>query len=442
MDVQVEKTGSYLCKLSVSIPATEVETAFDKAWRKIGKQAQIPGFRPGKVPRSVVERQFGAQLNQEVQSQLVEETLFRAMDEKQLAAVAYPRLQNVGHLHRGESFSYTAEVEVRPDITLNKWEGLPAPKVDNAIDEAEITKELDTMRTQAAQLVPVLLRDEVQNADVVQIDYEGSIDGVPFEGGKADNALVEIGGQGYIPGFAEGLVGAKVPSDREISVTFPADYQATELAGKEAKFQVKLKELKTRELPKLDDEWAKDMGEEGLEALQTKLRGNLQQRKDAEVLDTRRTAVLKALVEANPFEVPPSMVSSQTDRIVAGAAARVERMVGQRLQFTDEQMAGLRADSQVDAEFQVRSGLLMLEVAKAAKIETTDDEVGVEIDKLAEQAGEQTERLRAYYDAPERREELKFRLLEDKVVEQLLERSVEGPAIEAPKADDKPATEA
>lgn len=439
MDVQVEKTGSYLCKLSVSIPATDVETAFDKALRKIGKQAQLPGFRPGKVPRSVVERQFGAQINQEVQSQLVEDTLFRAMDEQQLTAVAYPRLQNVSELSRGASFSYVAEVEVRPEITMSQWEGLAAPKPDNAIDEAELSKELETMRTQGAQLVPVEGRDEAQDGDVVQVDYAGFIDGVAFDGGKADNALVELGGSGYIPGFAEGLVGAKVPGEREITVTFPADYQATDLAGKEAKFQVKLHELKTRELPKLDDEWAKDMGEDSLEALQGKLRDSLQQRKDAEVLDVRRTAVLKALVAANAFDVPPSMVSSQVERIVAGAAARVERMVGQRMNFTPEQLAGLRSDSMADAEFQVRSGLLMLEVAKAAKLETTDAEVVKEIDTLAKQAGDQAERLRAYYDAAERREELKFRMLEDKVVELLLERSVEGPAIEEAKTEDKPA---
>ena len=441
MDVQVEKTGSYLRKLSVTIPAGEVEQAFEKAYRKVTKAAHVPGFRPGKVPRGLIDKRYGSQIQSEVQNQLVEETLFRAMDESKVDAVAMPKLQ-LGSLARGDAFSYTAEVEVRPEINLQKYEGLGAPKIAVEIAEAEVTGELDALRKQSAQLVPVMLRDVVQEGDVVLIDYEGSIGGVPFQGGKSENALVEIGGEGYIPGFAEGLVGAKVPGDRTISVTFPDDYSAEHLAGKEASFRVALKELKTRELPKLDDEFAKDMGEESLEKLRAKIEENIRSRKQREADGTRRRAVLEALVATNPFELPPSMVESQADRMLASAAARIERMVGQRVQLTQEQVSSLRDDSMKDAEFQVRSGLLLLEVGKAAKLEVGDAEIDAEVDKMASQVGDNADRLRSFYEQPERRDEIKYRLLEDKVVAYLLERSTETAPEAAPESTETSAAPA
>jgi trigger factor len=430
LQVEVEKTGSYLCKLSVSIPVGDVNQAFDQAVRRMTKQAQLPGFRQGKIPRTLIEKHFGPQIRSEVQNQLVEDSLFRAIDDKQLAPVAMPRLQ-LGDLTRDSAFSYTAEVEVRPDIELKTYEGLAAPAADTAIEEGAIDSELEAMQKQAAQTVPVLVRDTVQDGDIVLMDYEGSVDGVPFNGGKAENALVEIGGSGYIPGFAEGLVGAKVPSERDLHVTFPTDYSVDDLKGKAAVFKANLKELKTRELPKLDDEFAKDMGEDSLEALRTKLADGLKARKERDNDNRRRRAVLAALVEANPFEVPPSMVEGQTDRLVASAAARVERMVGQRLQLNAEQLGDLRDNSRADALFQVQSGLLMVEVAKKAGLEVSAEEIDAEVEKIVEGAGEHAGAVREMYVDAERREDVRFRLLEDKVVKHLLEHSV--PAPEAPE---------
>ncbi|HET6344365.1 MAG TPA: trigger factor, partial [Myxococcota bacterium] len=296
LQVEVEKTGSYLCKLSVSIPVGDVNQAFDRALRRVTKQAQLPGFRQGKIPRSLVEKHFGSQIRNEVQNQLVENSLFKAMDDKQLAPVAMPRLQ-LGDLTRDSAFSYTAEVEVRPEIELKSYEGLAAPAVDTSLEDGAVDAELEAMQKQAAQTVPVQERDTVQDGDIVLIDYEGSVDGVPFSGGKAENALVEIGNSGYIPGFAESLVGAKVPSERDLHVTFPTDYSVEDLKGKAAVFKANLKELKTRELPKLDDEFAKDMGEDSLEALRAKIADGLKARKERDSENGRRRAVLASLIE-------------------------------------------------------------------------------------------------------------------------------------------------
>ena len=423
MEVQIEKTSSYLCKVSIVIPADAVDEAFNRAFRKLMKTVELPGFRRGKVPLSLVERQYGDRVSQDVQSELVETSLFKALEERDVAPVATPRV-TLGHLHRGSAFSYSAEVEFRPDIALQKYDGLAAPTVDNQIAPDAVGNELETMRKQAAQTVPILTRDTVQDGDVVLMDYEGFLDGEAFAGGRADNALIDIGGDGYIPGFSEGLLGAQVPGERTITVTFPADYTATELAGKDAQFQVRLKELKTRELPQLDDEFAKDMGEDSLEDLTAKITANLQASKDRDTEADRRKVLLQSLIDANPFEVPPSMLESQAERLVAGAHARVERMMGQRLPMNPEQMASLRQSSLADAEFQVRSGLLLMAVAKQVDIQASDAEVAQEVETMAAQAGEHADRMRTFYDDPERREELRFRLLEDKVVRYLLDHAV------------------
>lgn len=419
MDVQVEKTEAYLCKVSISIPADDVEDAFARAFRKVSKGVQIPGFRPGKAPRTLIERQYAPQIAEEVRTQLVEETLFRAIDEAKVMPVSMPRLQ-LGHLNRNAIFAYTAEVEVRPEIALQKHEGLTYPPHKAVVEDSQVQAELAAMQDQAAQVVPVLDRDVVQDSDVVAMDYVGSIDGVPFEGGMAENALVDISGGGYIAGFAEALVGAKVPGELSFDVTFPEDYNAAHLAGKKATFVAQLKELKKREGPALDDEFAKDMGEESLEALQTKIREQLQSRAESDSDNARRGAVLRNLIEVNPFPLPPSMLEGQLDRVVEGAKARFERMTGQKVQLNDEQVAALRQSSRADAEFQVRSGLLLVEVAKAANIEVSPEEVTADVERIAADAGSEAQRARAFYDDPERREELRYALLEDKVVKHLI----------------------
>ena len=424
MDVQVEKTEAYLCKVSISIPADDVEDAFNRAFRKVSKGVQIPGFRPGKAPRTLIERQYAPQIAEEVRTQLVEDTLFRAIDQANVLPVSMPRLQ-LGHLNRNAIFAYTAEVEVRPEITLAQHQGLNVPPPKTTLDEAQVQAELASMQEQAAQLVPVLDRDIVQEGDVVAMDYVGSIDGVPFEGGMAENAMVDVSGGGYIAGFAEALVGAKVPGEHRFDVTFPEDYSAAHLAGKQATFVAQLKELKKRERPALDDEFAKDMGEESLAALEAKVREQLQSRVESDSDNARRAAVLKHLIAVNPFSLPPSMLEGQLDRIVEGAKARFERMTGQRVQLNDEQIGALRQSSRADAEFQVRSGLLLVEVAKAADIAIAPEEVAAEVERIASTAGNEAERARAFYDDTNRREELRYALLEDKVVKYLISHAVE-----------------
>jgi trigger factor len=279
MDVQIDKPASYLRKMSVTVPAGTVDAAFDKAYREVGKSANIPGFRPGKAPKSLIEMHYGSQVRSEVQQRLVTETLFKAIDEVKENPVHMPKVEP-GELSRGKAFAYTAEFEVQPEIKLTKYKKLAAPTVSAEVTDAELDAQLEELRKQSSQLVPVMIRDTAQKGDVLVIDYEGTMGGSPIPGGRGENALLEIGGESYLPGLAEGLEGAKVPSERSVQVTFPDDFSNAELAGKPATFNVKVKELKTKEMPKLDDEFAKDMGEESLAKLRERMKADMQARKD------------------------------------------------------------------------------------------------------------------------------------------------------------------
>lgn len=421
MDVQVEKISSYLTKISVQIPENTVNQAFDKATHRVQKKAQLPGFRAGKIPRALLERHFGPQIYQDVQSHLVEGTLFEAISTQKVPAVAMPQV-TPGLLQRNQPFKYTAEVEVRPEISLTQYKKLPVPRFDAALDASQVDARLDSMRKEAAQTVPVLDRNTVENGDLVLLDYAGTLAGKPFEGGKADNAMVEVGGADYIPGFSEGLVGAEVPSTIDVPVTFPKEYSVPHLAGQDAVFQMQLKELKKREQPALDDEFAKDQGADNLAALRQRIEDELATQHKQEQEGKTRQAVLKALIEANPFEVPPSMVDSQVERLIERAKARMAQMFGQKYDLGEDFMADLRGSRRPDAEFQVRASLLMLEVSQAEKFSIDDTALDQEITRIASEETEHNATLvRQYYEKPEHREDLRFRLLEDKTVAFLLD---------------------
>ena len=424
MDVQLDKPSSFLRKVSITVPAKDVDAAFEKIYRELGKSANIPGFRPGKAPRSLLDKHFGGRVQSEVQNRLVSDTLFRAIGEKNENPIDMPKVAP-GALAQGADFSYSAEFEVQPDVQLTKHKGLEVAKVDATVANDAVDEQLESMRKAASQLEPVTGRNVAQKGDTVVVDFNGTMDGKPLQGGKADNALVEIGGENYIPGFAEGLEGAEVPGKKTLNLTFPADYSVADLAGKPVTFEMTLKELKAKKLPELDDEFAKDQGEESLLALRGKIREELQKQRDASAKDEQRQNLLVALIAANPFELPPSLVRNQSERMIENATERLKQYTGRAIQLSPQEIEGLHASNAAEAEQQVRSGLLLLEVAKAEKLEVSDADINAEIEKMIENAGEQKERARAAYNEPQVRQSLSYRILEEKVVDFLLANSVQ-----------------
>jgi trigger factor len=440
MQVQVETTGPTQRKVSVTVPAQEVDAVFDRIFKQVGRTANVPGFRQGKVPRGLIEAHYGEQVAHEVKNELVSHSLAKAIQEQHLSPVTTPQVQP-GKLARGDAFSFTADLEIQPDIQLKQYKGLLVPPVLVKVEDQEIDAEIERMRTQAAQLVPVMIRDTVEKGDIVLMDYDAFTDGAPIKGAKAENSLIEVGGEGYLPGFSDGLMGANVPSEREITIDFPADYNVKGMAGKRATFKVKVKELKRKEQPALDDDFAKDLGSDSLAALKDKIRASIDAQKQRAAEQERKSRLYKALAEANPFDVPPSLVAAQTDRMIAGASARVQQMMGRQVKLSDDEVSQLRKDSTSDAELQVRSGMLLIEVAKYENIKVEPAEIEAEIDGMAAMAGDEAPRLRAYYADPENRSFLTYRLLEDKTVKLLFEHAAATPeeAAAAPKLEPRAA---
>lgn len=420
MDVSIEKTGTFGRKLSVTLPSSAVDKAFDKAYRAVAKHARIPGFRPGKAPRNVLDMHYGAQVRSEVEQSLVTESLFQAIQQADESPVEMPNVEP-GKLKRGDQFSYVAEFEVPPEVELTAWEGLSIERVETTIEDSEVEHELEHMREHAAELVPVD-RDTVHKGDTVTMDYEGFIEKEPFPGGKGENAMIEIGGSDYIPGFSEGIEGAKLGDTVRFPVTFPEEYGAEQLASKEAEFEVTVKEIKLKELPELNDDFAKDMDADNLDALKESIRDRLLAKKKEDADEEQRTLALKALVEANPFELPQSMVRQQAQRMVREASQRMKQILGSQFELNAEQAESLAKENEKDAEFQVRSGLLLLEVSKAANIEIDDSKIDAEIEKIAVSAGDQAERVRAVYSNPDQRDRMRYKLVEDETIALLLEK--------------------
>jgi trigger factor len=422
MDIQVEEAGTFFRKLSVTVPQAEVDQAFDSAFKRAGKAARIPGFRPGKAPRSVLQMHYGAQIKAEVEDSLVQRTLPLAMAQSEVNPVTRPAIEP-RKCSKGNDFIYVATVEVQPPIALTKYEGLEVENVPCEVSDDELTAKLDELREQNAQMIPVEGRDVVEDGDTVVMDYEGFIDDEAFEGGTAEGAMVEVGAGNYLPGFESAVRGKSVPSEIEFPVEFPEDYGAEQLAGKTATFKGKLHELKCKEQPALDDDFAQDLGEETLDALKDKLTADLLKGKTDQAKQKERTGVIKALVDANPFEVAPSMVDEQAERMVQNAAAQMQQMMGFTPQLSPDELEKLKDDSRENAEEHVRGGLLLMEVTKALEVDINDEDIDAEIERMAEESGV-ADQVRAHFGRPDQKQNLRYRLLEDRTLDLLLEKAV------------------
>ncbi len=419
MQTEFEKTSSVSAKLSITLDVDTVNAEFKKFFKDMAKKANIPGFRQGKAPRHLLEAKYGDAAQEEVVEKLINGSLADAMMKHEVMPVARPTV-DYDTLKKDESFSYTAEVETRPEFENVKYEGLKVEKIEAAIEENALEDELKRLQEQAVQVVPVLDRDIVQAGDVVVMNFEGTQGGVPIEGAKGEATLYEIGSDDYLPGMSDALIGASVPGSRSVPVDFPDDYSMQKWSGLKATFSVEMLELKKKELPEIDDDFAKDIGQESLDALKESITTRLQEAADTDAKRDQRDALLKALVAENPFEVPPSMVAEQVDRMINDAVERIKQMMGGDFPLDGLDIEGLREKNREDAEHIVRSGLLLSEVIQAAGIEVNDTDIEEEIERMANNAGEQATRLRLYYQG-EGRDQVRYRLVEDRAINMLSE---------------------
>ncbi len=421
MEINVEETGPVERKLSIQVPTAEVDAAFHEVFREVGKTAHIKGFRRGKVPRNVLEKYYGDRAAGEVLERLVRETLFKAIQEKELDVLGQPRLDPSEHPKQGAAYSYDALVEIRPVIELRELTGLKVVRPQLPIpDEDPVDAHLQQLREGQGQLVEVEAGTTSARGHTAILDYQGFVDGEAFDGGTAEAAQIEIGAGRTIPGFEDNLVGLQAGDEREFQVDFPEDYPAEHLSGKNATFKVKLQELKRSELPELDDEFAKDVSEEfeTLDALKADLRRRVEEGREEELKRLERDAVIDAALEAHPFPVPPSLVENQL-------AERIHRSMQQfGGQLPEEQQRELvtnwMEEWRPQVEREVKVALLVPEIAKAHELEVTPEDIDAHLNEVAEQQGQSVGQIKKTYQERGLMPAIAGGLLEQKAIEFLV----------------------
>ena len=385
--------SSIVRRLEVEIDASRVRRAFDHAYRDLAKGSQIKGFRRGRVPRSVLERLYGASVAEQLEQTLIQETLADALEQTELQAVASPAVDSEPP-KPDTSFSYVARVEVRPEIELPDLEGLPGKRPSAEVPDEDVEEELESLRLRHAPVVEEPEGTSAANGHILTVDFVGRIEGEVFEGGTGKDVEVELGASRFIPGFEEQLLGAEVGEDREVQVAFPEDYANQALAGRQAVFAVHVAEVKSRQLPELDDEFAKDLGEEfgTLAELRERIRTERTGMRKREAQNALYRSLLDALIERTEFDVPHGMVDRQLERRLENAARQFAgSMEDSALQAELERM---RDQWRPAAEREVREQLLIEAVAKARGIEASELEIEERIQEMAQERGVEVPRLR------------------------------------------------
>ncbi|MCI4137919.1 trigger factor [Bacillus vallismortis] len=422
MSVKWEKQEGNEGVLTVEVDAETFKTALDDAFKKVVKQVSIPGFRKGKIPRGLFEQRFGVEaLYQDALDILLPVEYPKAVEEAGIEPVDRPEI-DVEKIEKGESLIFTAKVTVKPEVKLGEYKGLGIEKDDATVTDEDVQNELKALQERQAELV-VKEEGAVEEGNTVVLDFEGFVDGEAFEGGKAENYSLEVGSGSFIPGFEEQLIGLEAGAEKDVEVTFPEEYHAEELAGKPAVFKVKIHEIKAKELPELDDEFAKDIDEEveTLAELTEKTKKRLEEAKENEAdAKLREELVLKASENAE-IDVPQAMVDTELDRMLKEFEQRLQ-MQGMNLelytQFSGQDEAALKEQMKEDAEKRVKSNLTLEGIAKAENLEVSDEEVDAELSKMAEAYNMPVENIKqAIGSTDAMKEDLKVRKAIDFLVE-------------------------
>ncbi|NIK11218.1 trigger factor [Alkalibacillus almallahensis] len=387
MSAKWEKKEGNEGVLTVEVDAKEFDQALDQAFRKVVKDVQVPGFRKGKVPRGIFEQRFGVEsLYQDAADIVLPDAYMKAVEETGITPVDRPDV-DVEQIEKGQPFIFKATVTVKPEVELGEYKGLEVEEQDTTVTDEEVEEELKSLQEKHAELV-VKEEGQVENGDTVVIDFEGFLDGEAFEGGSAENHTLEVGAGQFIPGFEEQLVGKSAGEETEIQVTFPEDYQAEELAGKETTFKVKIHEVKTKEVPELDDELAKDAEEEveTLDELRENTKQRLQEQKVQNADQEKRETLVEKASDNATVEVPDAMVDSELDRMLQEFEQRLQ-MQGMTLdmyyQFSGQSEDDLKEQMREDAQKRVRTNLTLEAIAAEENLEVTEQDIEDQLQEMA-----------------------------------------------------------
>lgn len=416
MKVEIEELDSVKRRIRVEVPARRVDDALEKAFRNLNKRVRIKGFRPGKAPRSVLERYYGDRVRYEVSTQLIEETYSKSVEEKALKPVSQPSIEEV-QLKPGEDFRYTAVVEVKPQIEVSDYLGLELPAQPSQLDESAVEQRLEQIREAYAKLVDIEEDRPAGEGDVIVVEHTLMMEGESPEGQNPQEQLVELHPDKVEEKFLKALCGMRKGEETVVTHRFPEDDPNPKLAGKEGRIRIRLKAIKRKELPPLDDELAKKVGDyESLHALRERVRQDLEEAESRRQRSAIHEAIIDELIKRHPIEVPPSMVELQIRDMIQALQRRMAAQ-GATLDTSEENIQRLRQRFREAAVRAVRASLLLEAVAEKEGIEVTDEDLERAFEEIARRTGRSSSEVRALYKDPSALESLKANVLEEKTLD-------------------------
>ena len=397
MSLQVEKMEKNMAKLTIEVSAEELDKAMQNAYLKAKGKISIPGFRKGKAPRKMIEQMYGKGIFlEDAANALIPEHYSKALEECDLEIVSQPEI-DVTQAEPGKAFIFTAEVAVKPEVTLGEYKGVEVPKSETEVTDEDIDAEIKKEQEKNSRTVTVEDRG-AENGDITTIDFEGFVDGVAFEGGKGTDYPLTLGSGSFIPGFEDQLVGAKAGDHVEVNVTFPEEYQAAELAGKAAVFQCDVKKVETKELPELDDDFAQDVSEfDTLAEYREDVKKNLTEKKEKEARAAKENTAVDKAIENAEMEIPDAMLNTQVRQMMNDFASRMQSQgltMEQYFQFTGMTAEKMQEEMKPQALKRIQTRLVLEKIAETENIEVSEDEVNEEISKMAEMYKMEADKLK------------------------------------------------
>ena len=405
MSLQVENLEHNMVKVTIEVDAAKLDAAITKAVNKKKNQFNIPGFRKGKVPQKLIEKEYGVEIfYEDAANILIPEAYEAEMKECDLEIVSRPEI-DVVQLEKGKPFIFTAELAVKPEVTLGDYKGLDVPKTRVTVKKEEVEEELKKTQEQNAREITIEDRP-VKDGDILTIDYSGSVDGEKFEGGTAEDQTLVIGSGAFIPGFEDQLIGKELNEETEINVTFPEEYHASDLAGKEAVFEVKIKAIKEKELPELDDEFASEVSEfETLEEYKADIKEKIRSRKKEEANTERENKLVDLAVENAQMDIPDAMVEEQVQQMTEEFAQRLSYQglsMEQYLQFSGMDAQKFADDMKPQAVKRIETRLVLEAIVKAENIEASEEDYKAEIEKMAAMYQMEAEQFEKIIQGPQK----------------------------------------
>ena len=397
MSLQVEKLEKNMAKLTIEVSAEDLEKAMQAAYQKAKGRITLPGFRKGKAPRKMIEQMYGKGIFlEDAANALIPEHYSKALEECELEIVSQPQI-DVTQAEPGKAFIFTAEVAVKPEVTLGEYKGVEVPKSETEVTDEDVEAELKKEQEKNSRTVTVEDRG-AENGDITTIDFEGFVDGEAFEGGKGTDYPLTLGSGSFIPGFEDQLVGAKEGDHVEVKVTFPEEYQAKELAGKEAVFQCDVKKIEAKELPELDDDFAKDVSEfDTLAEYKEDVKKNLTEKKAEDARRAKEDAAVDKVIENAQMDIPEAMIETQTRQMLDDFARRMQSQglsMEQYFQFTGQSVDKMMEDMKPQALKRIQTRLVLEKVAEAENIQPSEEEITEEIQKMADAYKMEADKIR------------------------------------------------